>query len=270
MTALVHLVWAPLGVAPLRRFLHAHRAREPGREHELVVLLNGVGLPRAAPREALIAELQETPHRLIELADPVQDLDAYVHAARQLQDHDTLCFLNSYAVPLLDGWLGTLTGALEQPGVGLAGATGNWESLAEWRRGPVQRWPLQLPGAVAARRDYPRFPNPHVRTSSWAIARELLLALDLPAALDKQAAYRIESGTHSISRRVQERGLRLVVAARDRRLYDPVDWPASRTFRSGAQDNLLVADNQTEAYLASPARARRRLRRDSWGRQDPG
>jgi hypothetical protein len=270
VTALVHLVWGPLGTEPLRRFLRAYAERDAGRDHELVLLLNGLDLPGAGSRETIEAELAATPHRAIEISPAVQDLDAYVQVAAELHEHASIVFLNSYARPLADGWLALLAGALEQPAVGLVGASGNWESLAEWRRGPLQHWPLQMLGAARARTEYPRFPNPHIRTSSWAIGRELLLSLDLPAARDKQAAYRIESGRESITRRIYARGLRAVVVGRDGQLFDAADWPVSRTFRSGEQQNLLVADNQTEAYLGCAPAARRRFRRDSWGRQDSG
>jgi hypothetical protein len=123
--AVVHLVWGPLGPAPLRDFLASYRAHPAGTEHELVVLLNGVA---AAQRGELLAELEGTPHRVLDLADPVQDLAAYALAAARLE-HDRLCFLNSHARILGPDWLAMLAGALDEPGVGLAGATGSWASM---------------------------------------------------------------------------------------------------------------------------------------------
>ncbi|HXD55762.1 MAG TPA: hypothetical protein VN618_13470 [Solirubrobacteraceae bacterium] len=267
LTALVHLVWGPLGLDPLRGFLRSYREHDAGAEHELIVLLNGLGLPGSPTREEILAELDGVAHRPIETEAPVQDLAAYVHAAERLADHETLCFVNSYATVLADGWLGLFIRALSEPGVGLVGATGNWESLAEWRRGLPWFWPVQLLSLPEARRDYPRFPNPHIRTSSFAIGRELLLSLDLPEVPDKPSAYRLESGIHGFTRQVQARGLRAVVVGRDGRSYEPPEWPASRTFRSGREENLLVADNQTSVYLTVAPWLRRRLRHDSWGRE---
>ncbi len=265
MIGLVHLVWAPLGPGPLRRFLHSYDAREAGSEHELTILLNGLGAPGAADRGLLLGEVGERPHRLVELAEPALDLAAYLHAVAQL-DHARLCFLNSYAEPLADGWLRMLAGALDAPKAGLAGASGSWESQAEWRRGRLRHRPQQLAALSQAWRDYPRFPNPHVRTSSFAIDRALLLELTLEPPRDKRDAYLVESGYRSITRLVQERGLRALVADRAGRIYDVPDWPASRTFRSSEQEGLLVADNQTRDYQEGSSARRRQLARDSWGR----
>jgi hypothetical protein len=266
MIGLVHLVWAPLGTAPLRRFLASYRAHSPGADHELGVVLNGAS-SAAAPegsREALEAEIAETDHRLIVLEEPVLDLAAYGEAARRLE-HSRLCFVNSYTVVQADGWLGALSRALDEPDVGLVGASGSWESQAEWVRGSVLHWPQQLLTLRSARRDFPRFPNPHIRTTGFMIERAPLLEMRLDRVRDKRSAYLLESGRISITRRVQQRGQRAVVVGRDRCIYDIADWPASRTFRSDGQGNLLVADNRTEDFEAATPALRRRLARDAWG-----
>jgi hypothetical protein len=267
MIGLVHLVWAPLGPEPLREFLRSYLAHPAGAEHELVIVLNGVATAEPADGgagKALLAELDGTEHRLISLKQPMLDLAAYGETARLLQ-HEQVCFLNSYAVILADGWLELLADALKRGDVGLVGASGSWESQADWIRGRPRHWPQQLARLPRARRDYPRFPNPHVRTSTFMLDRSHLLAMGLARAVDKRATYLLESGRQSITHQIQEQGLRAVVAGRNGRVYDVEEWPSSRTFRSGDQDNLLVADNQTHDYQSSSRRRRRRLSLDSWG-----
>ena len=258
MIGVVHLVWGPLGPGPLRDFAASYRAHPAGAEHELIVLLNGV------EDRSLLAELAGVEHRTIELERPMLDLAAYHEAARRLE-HERLCFLNSYSVIRGEGWLGHLARALDQPGVGMAGATGSWESQAEWRRGAPRYWLYQLAGLREARRDYPRFPNPHLRTTGFLIDRELLLGLGFDGAVDKHAAYLIESGKDGIAARLERRGLKMLVVGRDGRSFEVPEWPRSGTFRLGDQENLLISDNQTGAYQGAWHRLRRRLTRASWG-----
>lgn len=270
MIGLVYLAWAPLGPEPVRDFLRSYRRHPAGIEHELVVVLNGAPgtseRPGAAP---LPAELAEVEHRVLDLGRSVLDLPAYGLAARGLP-HRRLCLLNSYSAILADGWLALLARALDAPGVGLAGATGSWESQAEWVRGKRRHWLHQLATLPRARRDYPRFPNPHLRTTAFTVERQTLLELELEHAGDKRATYLLESGPRSITRQIQERGLRPVVVGRDGRAYDIAQWPASATYRAGGQRNLLVADRRTRDWeLASP-RLRRRLSRDAWGAASSG
>jgi hypothetical protein len=271
MIAVVHLVWGPLGPAPLRDFLASYHARPAGVDHELVVVFNGVGVSGVTPpeaRTALLAELADTEHRLIELERPVLDLAAYGHAAERL-DHERICFLNSYSVLLANHWLAHLAAAHDQTGVGLAGATGSYESHADWRRGPLHHRFRNLVALTALRGDFPPFPNPHVRTNGMLLARELVETMRLGEARDKHSAYLRESGRRSITRQVEERGLRAVVVGRDGRVYSPDEWPSSATFRSGDQERLLVADNQTRAYQEASLAERAAMRRNTWGRRAP-
>lgn len=262
MIGLVYLAWAPLGPEPVRDFLRSYCRHPAGAEHELVILLNGS--PEDGAAAALPAELADVRHRLQVLDRPVLDLPAYGLAAREL-DHDRLCLLNSYSQILADGWLGLLDGALGEPGVGLAGASGSWESQAEWIRGQRRYWLYQLALLPRARRDYPRFPNPHLRTTAFVAERRVLLGLGLDGALDKRATYLLESGPGSITRQVQGRGQRVVVVGRDGWAYDVADWPRSATYRAGGQHNLLVADRRTRDWEQASPWLKRRLMRDAWG-----
>ncbi len=274
MIGLVYLAWAPLGPEPLRELLHSYHNHPAGAEHRLIIVLNGA--ERDTPgdadsssggealRAALLAELGDTDHHLIELERPVLDLPAYRLAARQLE-HERLCFLNSYSTILADNWLGQLSHALDDANVGVAGATGSWESQAEWIRGKPMYWPYQLALLPHARRDYPRFPNPHLRTTAFMLNRPLLLEAGFEQAADKRDTYLLESGPHSLTRQILARGLRPVVVGRDGHAYDIEEWPTSATYRARDQHNLLVADNRTRDWERASARLRRRLSRDAWG-----
>jgi hypothetical protein len=269
----VHLVWAPLGLEPVRSFLRSYHAHSPGIAHELVIVLNGAPedsrdarsrAGEALTRDDLVAELAGVEHRLIVLDRPVLDLAAYGFAARALP-HPRLCFLNSYSVILADAWLAILAQAIDDPHTGLVGASASWESQSRWIRGRARHWPYQLIRLRSARRDYPRFPNPHIRSTAFMIDRANLIAMNLEQARDKRDTYLLESGRRSITRRILERDLRAVVTGRDGRVYGVKDWAASRTYRSGEQDNLLVADRRTEDWALASPRLRRRLSRDAWG-----
>ena len=250
---LIHLVWAPLGPDPLRRFISSYLSHPAGAEHRLVLALNGFGDTDRAPWDAVLSGVE---HQRVEVPQPEQDLTAYRHVALA-GPASRLCFTNSYAEVLADGWLGALSDALDAPGVGLAGATGTWEST--FSAAPVWLKPRRL-------RDFGRFPNPHVRTSSFMLDRELMLGLDWPdVGQDKLAALRLENGRHNITRQVAGRGFATVVVGRDGRAYLPEEWPESATFRAGGQRNLLVADNRTAEYERADPRRRAELARFAWG-----
>jgi hypothetical protein len=250
----VHLVWAPLGLEPLRRFVRSYRAHPAGCGHALLAVYNGFA--DAAALDAARAELAGVEHTELVLAEPVQDLAAYRAAAEHATGAEAICVLNSHSELLADGWLASLERGLRAPGIGIVGATGSHESTYSSAPRPLK--PLR-------RRQFPPFPNPHVRTNAFMLERARMLALDWRVARGKGSAHRLESGVHGITRQLRAAGLEPRVVGRDGRGYVPREWPASRTFRSGAQENLLVADNRTRQYdEAEPAR-RAELARMAWG-----
>ncbi|HEX8558834.1 MAG TPA: hypothetical protein VF668_12050, partial [Pyrinomonadaceae bacterium] len=257
----VHLVWKPLGVAPFARFLDAYARAGGGVAHDFAVVFNGFGGEeelreyRALLGRAAAGELT-TPR-------PVQDIPAYFAAAERL-DYEHLCFVNSHSAPLDGEWLAKLYEHGRREGVGVAGATGSWESLytdyvAEWRRRfpprPYRGWLRNeretLRTALRLRKEFAPFPNPHLRTNAFLVRRRVMLALEGWDAKIKDEAHRFESGRAGMTRQVEAMGLKALVVGRDGRGYEPAEWAESFTFRRGEQHNLLVSDNQTRYYEAA-------------------
>lgn len=256
--AVVHLVWAPLGCGELEGFLAACSEHPAGLEHRLAVLCNGF----VGPADARLAEVQRAlagvEHELLLTPAPVLDLAAYRQATEQL-DVARLCFLNSYSRPRADGWLAKLVAPLEDPAVALTGSGGSYESA-------LSSAPFWL--RPRRRREFPPFPNPHLRTNGFTIERRLLLDLEWPRLESKVATWAFESGRSSISAQVWERGLHVRVVGADGVAYPRERWRASATFRSGEQRNLLIADNRTDQYENADPAMRLRLEEMAWGSAD--
>jgi hypothetical protein len=247
---LVHLLWGPFGPEPAARFGAAYRAVDPGVEHRLLLVFNGFRGGEDDAREALgLPGAQE-----VHLHRPVQDLVAY-RTALDVAGGERVAFVNSWAEPLADGWLGALAGALDDPGVGIAGATGSWES-------PATEAPPHL--RLHRRRLFEPFPNPHVRTNAFALRADLGRSLVWDVRRRKVGAESLESGKRGLTRQVVARGLRPVLVSR-RGVVEVEDWPEARVFRSGRQEELLVRDNRTRQYDDADPRFRARLARMAWG-----
>ncbi len=112
---------------------------------------------------------------------------------------------------------------------------------------------------------FPAFPSPHLRTNGLLIERARWLRVCARAPRDKLAAHRLESGRGGITARLRAEGMEAVVVGRDGHSYDAEEWPASRTFWQGDQENLLIGDNQTRAYHDGDALRRRVLAGYAWG-----
>lgn len=164
----------------------------------------------------------------------------------EAMDCDKILFLMSWSRVLADNWVKHYLTAFESaPDIGVVGATGGYE-----------------------RRDYRDtslpFPNIGLRTSGLMIDRALYcdIAADVLTRADE---LEFESGESSLTKRVMQRGLKPAVVDRDGKVWHVDDWPQSRTFRSGHQEKLLIADNRTYDYDRSRNKRRARLARINWG-----
>jgi hypothetical protein len=297
--AVVHLIRKTNGIEPFRRFLNSYRAHSSGIDHDLVLLFKGFGSKSQMETHLeLAADLLPT----VTLVDDLGfDLGAYIATAQSLV-HRRLCFLNSFSMILADGWLHKLTSALDQTHIGLVGASGSWASQRTYvrfdlglggaytdflppravtrkRLSELERTSRAL-GArdaglahkLSSARDAVRryatmepFPAHHVRTNAFAVDREMLLRVKMGKQRDKMDAYILESGRRSMTRQIEAMGLRAVVVGRDGCHYEHERWPESFTFWQCNQENLLVADNQTETYRNGDRELRTILSSFAWG-----
>jgi hypothetical protein len=298
---LVHLVWAPLGVKPLREFAEALRSHPPGIDHELVLAMNGFA--SAAEARPFLDEVADLEPEVLLFPGRGFDMGVYLDTAARLR-RERYCFVNSYGRPLVDGWLAKLDAALDLPGVGQVGATGAWASGHSWLlysaglpsayRGlmPPPRVARRLargidselgapgPGSTAdvlrARLDlvrgvprtllrYPPFPSRFIRTNSFMVTHAALKELRLYVVHSKTDTYALEGSRTSITRQLHRLGLSSLVVDRAGAVYEPEDWHRSRTLWQGDQEGLLVADNRTLSYTNGDFARRQLLSTLAWG-----
>jgi hypothetical protein len=225
----------------LRRFVKAYGAYSSGIDHDLFVIFKGFPFEQAL--EDTRAELRATAFQEIHTGDESFDLGAYADAIMRTPCRRA-CFLNTSSEPAASHWLLKLSRALDLSGVGLAGASGSFET-----------------GVGGS-----SFPNVHVRTNAFmmdaALARSTLGRVEIKT---KRDAHLAEHGIDSLTCQVVRRGLSAVIVGANGRAYAPAWWNGSRTFRQGDQSNLLVLDNQTRAWDAMTWPERRIAYNATWG-----
>lgn len=290
----VHLVRRKNGPAPFERFLASYREYPAGIPHDLVLIFKGFPFSRGT--EAYDRLLADVPHRRMYLADYGLDLRPYFKAVKTL-DHRFLCFLNSFSRILDRDWLAKLHRWASAKGVGVAGATASYQSFStssrerdrmlremegaarlRWRIGHVfedmqarlvaQRgaaWLLGVAGLWDPSRFFPSFPNYHVRTNAFMASRETLARVHIGPVFFKLSAFMFESGRDSLTNQLMQIGLRPVMVGRDGTGYEKEHWHVANIFRQGNQENLLIADNQTDLYAAADGEKRAELSRFAWG-----
>ena len=296
--ALVHLVRKENGPEPFREFLESYRAVDAGADHDLVLLLKGFASNREADEVAALAGGLDAQRLYVD--DEGFDVGAYFTATDRLE-HARVCFVNSFTTVRAPGWLGLLESALRVPDAGIAGATGSWASHWSWLRFnlglstpyreafPDRAWaqaqvlrltpdtrrvlaPLWLRHGIGTARAlrffvgrFGPFPAAHVRTNGFLVERELMRSLERTPIRRKYDAFVVEGGKRSLTRQIEELGLRPLLAGADQRVYDVPDWARSGVFWQRGQENVLLEDNQTRTYRDADLDLRTYFATFAWG-----
>ncbi len=134
--AVVHLALKSYGLEAFEAFVDSYRRHPAGIDHDLVVALKGFSGPADAATHYRL--LEDFPFHPVFVPDHGLDIGTYFHIAGLLEA-DYFCFLNSRTLIMADDWLAKLAAAFADSGVGLAGATSSFQSLANFR--------LSAPGA---------------------------------------------------------------------------------------------------------------------------
>lgn len=250
----VHLIRKKNGIDPFRDFLESYLEHSAGADHELLILYKGFpGKSDIIPYEEL---LKNVPHTFLIVSDFGFDLGSYFIAAKKCNSK-YCCFLNSFSVILDKDWLLKLYKYISRPDVGLVGTTGSWGSLCPKQKPYNKNMPylmklvrsLILPVARALFGMYfDYFPNYHIRTNGFMIARDIMLQINRAVIFTKLQAFYLESGKNSITNQVRKMGLKPIVVGKNGRGYEKNEWDISNTFWRGSQENLLISDNQTRKY----------------------
>ena len=252
-----------------RRFAESYLSCPAGTDHRLTLICKGFQNQRQIAGHCSLFGC--TAPSVIEVPDVGYDIGAY-RLALDKSRYDLCCFLNSYSVIRAPGWLKSFSDCALDPRVGMVGATASHESFFSdamarlaARKPNLGMLRHGIPGAVKYWVYFPPFPNPHIRTNAFMMRRDVVQRVRWPQNPCKIGALRFENGRRSLTRQVLKMGLDVVIVGRDGRHYSAPEWPTSGTFRQNEQHNLLVADNQTTAYIAASPELRRQLAVKAWG-----
>ncbi len=229
------------------RFISSYLKHPAGLKHNLYVLYKGFNEHiTLSDGMKLFEGIYHTP---VILPDDGLDIGAYKRAALILKE-DSVCFINTKTEILSSDWLYKLAINLSQPGVGLVGANGSFESFHS-----------HLPA-------FPTFPNIHIRSNCFLMDRICFLNIaDKFNFISKYDQFLFESGPRSLTRTILSKNKKILVVGADGKGYDPWQWPYCKIMRQRNTDNALIADDHFRHFLSvSPGKEREFLENITWGK----
>jgi hypothetical protein len=222
----VYIVPSPDIYKPLvKRFVESYNAHPAGYPRDLLILRKGLD---PFPRDIPIAGIE------LNAPDTGYDLGTFFWMLESgfQQNYDIIMLLSTTATFKCDDWLAKYVAIFrDHPEIQAVSATASVEK-------------------GISDRDF----NPHLRTANIAFRAGVLDELELPYPVTKHDCWELEHGKHNITRQIMERNGRCVVVGCHGNVWDcdtsdaQNGWYRSHTFRTGAQENLIIGDSQTDWY----------------------
>jgi hypothetical protein len=167
------------------------------------------------------------------------DMGTLQKIAPESLEYDVVVHFGGHCRILADEWLRKIVSVFSNPEVALVGTSASNEN------------------------------RPHIRTCNFAYRPNLMKQILFPESLEtKDSQYQMEYGENSLYNQFTSMGYICGIVDKQGNFFKD-NWIDTMTYRSGEQENLLIADRHTDAYQYGVIGQRMFLENLAWGGTQP-
>ena len=175
------------------------------------------------------------------------DFGSYKRIAEKYPDRD-IFFLNSHSFPVCNDWLNKLMKFKDN--ITLIGTSASNESLIDSlvlkKKYKVLSYLIKK---LIYSKYFNKFPNPHIRTSSFLIYSQIFLDFMADKKTNtKLDAWKIESGIGSLTNYFKDNNYNIYVVNSDGNKFEEMNWKLSETYNYYEKSKLIISDKHTRKY----------------------
>ena len=192
------------------------------------------------------------------------DFGSYKRFSEKNINRDIL-FLNSHSYPICNDWLKKLMKFKDENT--LIGTSASYESLYSSIKLKKRYFYFSyLIKKNRFKKNFSRFPNPHVRTSSFFIrGKHLLDYIKEKKINNKEDTWKIESGIDSLTNYFKNKKFSVYVVNSDGEKFSENMWKFSETYNYLSQNKSIISDKHTRKYLHSNKIDQKSAQIKCWG-----
>ena len=192
------------------------------------------------------------------------DFGSYRRVAQNYPKYNIL-FLNSHSYPLHNFWLRKLLNHFGKNT--LIGTTASNESLfSSVKLKKIYKIYSFLKNKIQYKKKFSKFPNPHIRTSSFLIkGNDLISFLKNKNFHNKEDTWMAESGINGMTNFFKRKKFNIYIVNSDGKKFVQNEWKISETYNYALQSKTLISDKHTRKYLKLSKKKRILYQQRSWG-----
>lgn len=247
-------------------FLKKYKKNRPGVKHKLLICLK---LLKGKKLQKIITIINSHIKKKILYIDPCNfndyDFGSYSRIALNYKDHQIL-FLNSHSAPEKKNWLKKMSCYADNKT--LIGTTASFSSHASnsFYRHKNDNHFIFLKKIILSKFYFPKFPNPHIRTSNFMInGNQFLKFMSKKKIMNKFDAHVIESGKNGLTNYFQKKGFKIFIVNSEAKKFKL--WFAfnSQTFCADNQKKLLISDKHSRMFDNYNVIEKKKMIKRVWG-----
>ena len=245
-------------------FINHYKKYKSGLNHKLIICLKLLKLKEIIKTRKYLKDIKYT-----EFIDPNEtndwDFGSYKRVAKYFYNKDIL-FLNSHSYPICNNWLKKLF--LYKNKNTVIAPTASYESLTDSikLKNKFHKIIRYLIRRHRFLKNFDKFPNPHIRTSSFLINSKLFFEYIKNKPLrNKEDTLKIESGKNGLLKYLKKKKIKPFVVNSDGNKFDENNWKFSETYCFTKTNKAIISDKHTRKYLKFSKSKKKNIRTKVWG-----
>ena len=244
-------------------FLKNYKKYNPGLNHKLVICFKLLDRSEIDILENMIINIH---YNLF--IDPVKindyDFGTYKRVAEKFPNNQIL-FLNSHSYPVCDNWLLKLMNFSDENT--LIGTSASNESILDSIKLKKKYKILSyLIKKFLYMNKFKKFPNPHIRTSSFLLnGKKFLDYISNKKIFSKENTWEIESGKMSLFNYFKKKNYNIYIVNSDGDKFIENNWKLSETYNYFKQSKSIISDKHTRKYDSLNEKDKILSRKKVWG-----
>jgi len=270
--AIIYLYRFDIPEEKFEKFIKSYKKYKPNLDHELIIIFKGCREYLIKKRMAFLKYYKI--NTVIKIYKDIgKDIYTYYKIANEI-DYKYLLFFNSHSEIMQKNWLNFLYSYIQLNQVSLVGCSASFGTpiIINKNGSGKNNFYKILKNFYHKLRNlfllkyFKVFPNFHIRTNGFIIEKDILLKITHKNLKKKINCHIFEHGKNSLTNQILNLNRKVIVVDKMGKFYDQDNISQSKIFWGSRQNDILVADNQTNLYAKSSAKRKNELRFYAWGK----
>ena len=245
-------------------FIKHYKKYRSGLRHQLVICFKLLNSEEIIKIRKYLKNIKYT-----EFIDPNKtndwDFGSYKRVSQYFYNKDIL-FLNSHSYPICNNWLKKLF--LYKNKKTVIAPTASYESLVDSIKlknkfHKIFRYLIRKKRFL---KNFDKFPNPHLRTSSFLINSRIFFNYIKNKPLrNKEDTLKIESGKYGLIKFLKKKKIQTFVINSDGNKFDENNWKFSETYCYAKLNKAIISDKHSRKFMKFDKNKKQSVRLKVWG-----